>query len=102
MKYAWIAANSKTYSLAEMCAVVEVSVSSYRAWQRGGIPGRKRLTDVQMLAIIRAIHAELKGAYGSPRMIRELRLRGFTASKERVERLMRDMACVHDISAATR
>jgi transposase InsO family protein len=43
-----------------------------------------------MLVIIRAIHAELKGAYGSPRMLRELRLRGFTASKERVERLMRE------------
>lgn len=90
MKYAWIAANNKTYSLAELCTVFEVSVSGYRAWQRGGIPSRKRLTDVQMLAIIRAIHAELKGAYGSPRMIRELRLRGFTASKERVERLMRE------------
>lgn len=37
-----------------------------------------------------AIHAELKGAYGSPRMVRELRGRGFPASKERVERLMRE------------
>ena len=37
-----------------------------------------------------AIHAELKGAYGSPRMVRELRIRGFSASKERVERLIRD------------
>jgi len=27
--------------------------------------GRERLTDAQTLAIIRAIHAELKGAYGS-------------------------------------
>ena len=36
-----------------MCAVFEVSVSGYRAWQRGGIPGRERLTDAQMLAIIR-------------------------------------------------
>ena len=51
---------------------------------------RKRLTDSQMLALIRAIHAELKGAYGSPRMVRELRARDFSASKERVERLMRD------------
>ncbi len=90
MKYAWIATNSKIYSLAEMCTVFGVSVSGYRAWQRGGIPGRTRLTDVQMLTIIRAIHAELKGAYGSPRMVRELRLHGFTASKERVERLMRE------------
>jgi len=43
-----------------------------------------------MLALIRAIHDALKGAYGSPRMVRELRGRGFPASKERVERLMRE------------
>ena len=43
-----------------------------------------------MLTWIRAIHEELKGAYGSPRMVRELRGRGFPASKERVERLMRE------------
>lgn len=30
------------------------------------------------------------GTYGSQRMIREVRLRGFTAGKERVERLMRE------------
>lgn len=76
--------------LAEMCDVLGVSVSGYRAWKRGGSPDRKRLTNAQMLALIRAIHAELKGAYGSPRMVRELRLRGFAASKERVERLMRE------------
>lgn len=45
---------------------------------------------MSQLALIRAIHAELKGAYGSPRMVRELRARGFSASKDRVERLMRE------------
>lgn len=39
--------------------------------------------------MIRAIHDALKGAYGSPRLVRELRGRGVPASKERVERLMR-------------
>jgi hypothetical protein len=34
------------------------------------------------LAAIHAIHTELKGDYGS--MVRERRLRGFTAGKERV------------------
>lgn len=90
MKYAWIGAHTKVFALIEMCVVLDVSVSGYRAWKRGGKPDRKQLTDDQMLAVIRAIHAELKGAYGSPRMARELRLRGFTASKERVERLMRE------------
>jgi putative transposase len=69
---------------------LDVSVSGYRSWQRGGKPNRKRLTDIQMLALIQSIHAELKGIYGSPRMVRELRDRGFPASKERVERLMRE------------
>ena len=90
MKYAWIAEQGKGFALAEMCEVLDVSIRGYRAWKRGGVPDRKRLTDRQMLALIRAIHAELKGAYGSPRMVRELRARAFSASKERVERRMRD------------
>ena len=90
MKYAWIESHVQVFTLIEMCAVLEVSISGYRAWKRGGTPDGKRLTDAQMLAVIRALHTELKGAYGSPRMIRELRLRGFTAGKERVERLMRE------------
>ena len=51
---------------------------------------RKRLTDVQLLTVIQAIHKALKGAYGSPRMVRELRGRAIPASKPRVERLMRE------------
>ena len=90
MKYAWMEGHRKTYALTEMCVVFDVSISGYRAWKRGGTADRKRLTDAQTLAVIRAIHAEIKGAYGSPRMLRELRLRGFTAGKERVERLMRE------------
>ena len=90
MKYAWIDSVLSEATLRELCALVEVSVSGYRAWKRGGTPNRKRLTDAQMVTVMRAIHAELKGAYGSPRMMRELRLRGFTAGKERTERLMRE------------
>lgn len=63
------------------------SASGYRSWKHGGKPNGKRLTDAQMLALIQAIHIEFKGAYGSPRMVRELR---FPASKERVERLMQE------------
>jgi putative transposase len=90
VKYAWIDAQRREYEVDEMCRVLDVSESGYRSWQRGGKPQRKRLTDGQMLALIQAIHVEFKGAYGSPRMVRELRLRGFPASKERVERLMQE------------
>lgn len=90
MKYAWIDGQRKAYPLPAMCGTLAVSVSGYRAWKRGGSPQRKRLTDTQLLTLIRAIHQQLKGAYGSPRMVRELRSRGFPAGKERVERLMRE------------
>lgn len=43
-----------------------------------------------MLTHIRSIHKEVKGAYGSPRMTRGRRARGYPANKERVERLMRE------------
>jgi len=90
MKYAWIDGQRKEYELVELCSALQVSASGYASWKRGGRPNRKRLTDTQMLTHIRAIHKEVRGAYGSPRMTRELRGRGYPASKERVERLMRE------------
>lgn len=90
MKYAWLDAHRKGFELVELCEALAVSPSGYRAWKRGGTPERKRLAVAQMLTLIRAIHAEFKGAYGSPRITKELRERGFAASKERVERLMRE------------
>jgi putative transposase len=90
MKYAWIDGQRREYELVELCAALQVSTGGYAAWKRGGSPNRKRLTDTQMLTHIRSIHKEVKGAYGSPRMTRELRARGYPASKERVERLMRE------------
>jgi transposase InsO family protein len=90
VKYAWIDQQTRHFELNELCRVLEVSISGYRSWKRGGSAQRTRLTDAQMLALIRAIDIELKGAYGSPRMVRELRARGFGACKARVERLMHD------------
>jgi putative transposase len=90
VKYAWIDAQRRHYPLALMCEVLAVSLSGWRAWKSGGTPHGKRLSDAQLLALIRSIHAEFKGAYGSPRMLDELHERGFAAGKARVERLMRE------------
>jgi transposase InsO family protein len=88
VKYAWIDGQCRDYPLAALCEVLSVSINGYRAWKRGGTVERKRLTEVQLLSLIKSIHAEVKGAYGSPRMTEEIRSRGFPASKTRVERLM--------------
>jgi putative transposase len=62
LKYAWIAKQGLCYPLVTLCDALDVSISGYRAWKRGGWLDRKRLTDAQMLALIRAIHAEIRGA----------------------------------------
>lgn len=90
MKYAWIERHVTHYPLVGLCDTLDVSISGYRAWKRGGRPDRQRLTDAQMLALIRAIHEQFKGTYGRPRRVDEIRARGFKASKARVERLMRE------------
>lgn len=88
MKYAWIDGQRDAYALEALCEALEVSSSGFACWKRGG--GRqKRLSDAQLLTLIRAIHAETKGAYGSPRMFRELKVRDVPVSRERVARLMR-------------
>ena len=90
MKYAWIDAQRTDYPLPVMCTTLSVSISGYRAWKGGGTPARTRLTDAQLLILLRSVHAQYKAAYGSPRMYRELRDRGCRISKTRVERLMRE------------
>jgi transposase-like protein len=88
VKYAWIDTQCRQYPLSVLCEVLAVSINGYRAWKRGGTPERQRLSDAQLLTLIRTIHAKYKGAYGSPRITEEVRTRGFPASRARVERLM--------------
>ena len=95
MKYAWIDTQRQEFPLPVMCTTLAVSISGYRAWKSGGTPDRTRLTDAQLLMLLRGVHAQYKAAYGSPRMYRELRERGYRVSKTRVERLMRE----HELQA---
>jgi len=88
VKYAWIDTQRRTYRLSDMCEVLGVSISGYRAWRRGGTAERVRLTDTQAVTLIKSVHAEVKGAYGSRRMHRELQARGACIGLRRVERLM--------------
>ena len=81
MRYAWIDQQVGHYPLSSLCSVLSVSVNGYRAWKRGGTAQRSRLTHTQLLTLIRTIHAEVKGAYGSPRMTREIRDRGWLPAK---------------------
>ncbi len=91
MKYAWIDAQRKAYPLPAMCETLAVSmqrlpgVEARRAARiASGSPTRS------CWRLIRAIHQELKGAYGSPGWCGSCARGDFPASKARVERLMRE------------
>ena len=95
MKYAWIARHKTQWPVTLACEVLEVSASGYfEHWRRKGAdkPSRpwagKRITGEALLVHIKAIHAEVKGEYGRPRMCKELLARGIRVGKERVRRLM--------------
>ena len=90
------------YPVSLACEVLEVSASGYFNWlrrrqsSRSGPPAGH--SDEALLAHIRAIHAEVKGEYGWPRMHKELLARGIRVGKDRVRKLMQQ----HGIRAKTK
>ena len=90
MKYAWIERHVGVWPVARLCRALGVSESGFKCWRQGGQACGQRLSDVQLLTHLQSIHVQFKGAYGSPRMYKELRERGQPVGKGRVERLMRD------------
>jgi putative transposase len=93
MRYAFIERHKKVWPIVTQCRVLEVSVSGYGQYRaRQSASGSAivgRLSDIALLVHIRAIFHEMKGAYGWPRVWRELAARGVRAGKERVRKLMR-------------
>ena len=94
MKYAHIEGNRDLWPVRLQCKVLGVSFTGYHQHhlRRQKIAHRRHLSDAALLVHIRAIHAELRGAYGWPRMWRELRRRGVRVGKERVRLLMQQHA----------
>ena len=96
MKYAYIQRHRDRVPVSALCAVLGVSERGFhqfvRRRTRRPTEGRGRVEGLALLTHIRAIHAETKGAYGRPRIHRELRRRGIRVGKDRVEKMMRDHA----------
>jgi len=52
VKHAWLDLQLPSYPVLALCEVLEVSLSGYRSWKRGGTPQPKRLTDIQLLTLV--------------------------------------------------
>jgi putative transposase len=90
MKYAFIQRNKLVWPIRVQCRVLLVSVSGYHEHlaRRVHIAQRRHLSDEALLAHISASYAENRGAYGWPRIWRQLRAQGIRVGKQRVQRLM--------------
>ncbi|WP_433470119.1 IS3 family transposase [Spirillospora sp. CA-128828] len=82
-----LAADSIPVAVA--CRVLNVSTSGYYDWL-GRPESPRTLRNKELAKMIREIHAESRGSYGSPRVHAELTLGlGERVNRKRVERLMR-------------
>jgi putative transposase len=91
VKYAFIERNRHHWPVSVLCEVLEVSPSGYHQRRQRTAqdkPHRTRVSDDALLANIKAIHAQVRGEYGWPRMWKELLALGVRVGKERVRKLM--------------
>jgi len=72
-----------------MCEALGVSRSGWYAAQARVRPTEREARDIELLDIIREIHAASRETYGSPRVRAALARRGIKVSEDRVARLMR-------------
>jgi transposase InsO family protein len=71
-----------------MARLLEVSASGFYAWLERR-PSKRACDDADLLARIRAIHAQSRGTYGMPRIHVELIEQGVHVGRKRVARLIR-------------
>jgi putative transposase len=90
MKYAWTERNKLLWPVSVQCRVLGVSASGYRQHRvrRKKILTRRHLSETALVVEIRAVYAAARGAYGWPRVWRQLKSQGVRVGKRRVQRVM--------------
>jgi putative transposase len=96
MTYRFIDAHKDRWPVRLLCRTLEVAPAGYYAWRHRS-PSLREQRREALVVEIRAIHAQVKARYGSPRVHAELRGRGRGCCVNTVAKLMRD----NDIAAKT-
>ena len=91
MRYAWIEQHRDDYAASRMCRVLSVSRTGYLQWRERPLSDRAQAT-ARLDAQVAAIHAQSKGSYGRPRIVRELRAQGMHVGHEPVRRRLQRQA----------
>ncbi len=87
MRYACIHRRRIRYPVNMVCTALRVFRSGYYAW-RVRPESRRTCCNRQLMQVIRHVHAESDGTYGSPRIHAELKDDGISCGLAKVTRLM--------------
>ena len=87
MKFTFISAEKAWAPIAVSCKVLQVSRSGYYAWEARGRSTRS-VADDKLAVDVAAAFQVGRGAYGSPRVHKELKASGIAVSRKRIARLM--------------
>lgn len=71
-----------------MCKVLQVSKSSYYKWLQR-VPGKRALRKVMLIKEVENVYKASKYRYGSPRIAKELQVKGIAVSKVLVAKIMK-------------
>jgi putative transposase len=77
----------KAYPIIVLCHVMEVSRSSYYAWRKREKSASQKEND-RLMSVVKEIHRQCKGSYGTRRIAKELNSRGETCGRARSRTLM--------------
>ncbi len=80
--------HQTVFVVERMCKAFKVSRSGYYYWLNRK-PSARQTNNQTILNLIREIHRESRGRYGSPKITLELQKRGIKISRPRVARLMK-------------
>ena len=87
MRYDFIRRQQKAYSITTMCQVMEVSRSGFYQYLKN-IDKNRIDPEFEAMSAVRQIHNQTRGRYGSRRMSKELRSKGYDIGRYAARRLM--------------
>jgi putative transposase len=88
MKYAFMAAHEREFSVIRMCKVLDVRRSGYYAWKRRPLSLRAQ-DDIALLLKVQDAFEKNRKVYGSRRIRHYLHRKGTACSRYRVAKLMK-------------
>ena len=94
MRYAFIRRHRGVWPIGIQCGVLKVSVSGYHEYfaRQPRVSERRHLSEEALTVHVRAVYQENHGAYGWPRVWRQLKSQGVRVGKQRVQQLMRQQS----------